>query len=39
MVYKEKDCVERSISPDAVAFYTVFFFFGNVPCLITLNKT
>lgn len=27
MVYKEKDCVERSISPDGVAFYTVFFFF------------
>lgn len=26
MVYKEKDCVERSISPDGVAFYTVFFF-------------
>lgn len=39
MVYKEKDCVERSISPDGVAFYTVFFFSENVPCLITLNKT
>lgn len=38
MVYKEKDCIERSISPDGVTFYTVFFF-GNVPCLIALNKT
>ena len=26
MVYKEKDCIERYISPDGVTFYTVFFF-------------